>query len=112
MFCQTNFNISMFPWKYGDQKPNLITTEHSEQTFNFKKTKEKQLQNLALKRNHDVLQAKYESAHSEILIFCSIHQKTYRTTYHKYKKAKFGMPCCGKAKQSLTTIKSNQRRKK
>ena len=112
MFCQTRFNVYIFPWKYGDQKPNLITTEHLQQTLNFKKTKEKQLQNLALKRNHDILQAKYEHAHSEILVFCSIHQKLDRTTYHNYKKAKFGMPCCAKTKQSLTTIQSNRRRKK
>lgn len=73
---------------------------------------ERKLTDLALKRQHQVLQANYEHAHSKIGIFCSIHQQTYKTTYHNYKKAKFGMPCCAKRKQSLTTAQNNRRRKK
>ena len=98
MFCQTRFNIHSFPWKHGDQEPNLITIQHPQQAFNFKKMQEKKLEHLVLKRNHKVLQAKYEHAHSEIHVYCSMHQQTYKTTYHKYKKAKFGMPCCAKKK--------------
>jgi hypothetical protein len=111
VFCQTRFNIHIFPWKQGNQKPSLITN-YPQQTLNFKKKQEKKLKDLALERKHQVVKGNYEHAHSQLVVFCSMHKKTYKTTYHNYKKAKFGMSCCAKKKQRLTTIQSNRRRKK
>ena len=112
IFCQTHFNIHIFPWEQGNQEPSFITIEHPQPTLSFKKTQEKKLKDLALKRKHKVLKVKYEHIHSPIIVFCSMHKHTYKTTYHNYQKAKFGIPCCAKTKQSLITIQSNRRCKK
>jgi len=111
-FCQEFFHTNIFPWTQGNQEPIFIVTEHLQQTFTFKESQERNLNDLAAKRNHKVIQNKYEHAHSECVVFCQRHNETYETTYHNYKKATFGMRCCAKEKQSLTASQSNRQRKK
>ena len=68
---------------------------------------EKYFQNLAVLRNHTILENNYIHCKSEIKIFCLIHKKTYITNYKNYKRSKFGCLCCSslKGKQRPDSVK-------
>jgi len=67
---------------------------------------------LAISRKHTVLYGSYLNFNSAVTIFCTVHKKTFQTTYNKYKKSKFGCSYCARAKQSQAVAKANSLRKK
>jgi hypothetical protein len=61
-------------------------------------------------RQHELVAGVYLNSSSSITIRCLIHGQTYTTTPTNYKKCKTGLPCCGKANQSIATTFHNTRR--
>jgi hypothetical protein len=74
-----------------------------------RKNKEKQEAFIKLinSRNHELVDGAYKNSASVIVVKCKTHNTTHTTTVTNYKKAKTGIPCCGKERQSKATAYYN-----
>lgn len=111
-FCRERYNVTFFPWRYGNQQPSLSETEKNriELLASQKKT---EFEALVSQRGHQILEGEYKNNASSLLIFCPKHGFQQRIQKAgNYKKSKFGLSCCAKEKQSKTTSDSNKRRRK
>lgn len=111
-FCREKYNVTHFPWRYGNQQPSLSQQEHDllEKLAALKKT---EFQELVLKRGHKIVSGEYKNNSSPLVLYCPLHDFTQSISKAgKYKKSKFGLACCAKAKQSQTTSQANKRRKR
>ncbi len=109
-FLQKNYNKSLKDNLNGNHDPSFST----EVVLLKQQQKAKQLQNefleLISSRNHELVSGVYQNSSSIVVIKCNNHNTTYETKVTNYKKAKTGMPCCGKVLQSTATSLSNRRR--
>lgn len=111
-FCQKYYNISNFPWRDGNYKP--IFTLPQEEIFadNLKEQKRTKFNQIVQDRNHVIVSGEYENLHSELEVCCPKHNHKQTIFAGKYKNSKFGLSCCAKEKQSVTTVISNIKRTK
>jgi hypothetical protein len=52
---------------------------------------------MCAKKNHTIIEGQYINIDSVFTIKCEIHNEIFQTTARNYKRAKHGLPCCGKA---------------
>lgn len=116
-YLKENFQITEYPWKpflaegISKQEKRCVNHEpifHVTELQNKQKTQEeKYKQNLFYvlnQRNHTLEFAEGYYSYSRIVVCCPLHSKKHSTTVTNYKKAKTGMPCCGKQIQDNTRV--------
>lgn len=64
---------------------------------------------IATSRNHKILDGVYSHCKSELTVMCLIHNQVYKTTYHNYKRSKFGTRCCSSLKGKPRTDEVKQK---
>lgn len=111
-FCKEKYNVTYFPWRYGNQQPSL---SEKEQELILKLTirKKTEFQEILLKRGHQLVSGEYKNNSSSLVIYCPTHKFTQCISKAgNSKKSKFGLLCCAREKQSKTTSESNKKRRK
>ena len=111
-FCFEHYKIVVFPWNYGNHEPSFIKNHVKKNLLTVQQKQESNIKQLALSRGHEFVTGSYEMVHSNVTIFCLKHKLTTHTTYHNYKRSKFGCHCCAREKQSQAVSKANRFRKK
>lgn len=64
--------------------------------ISFRQEKFQDFSEICSSRKHKIIKGEYINAHSPVTIYCEIHDTTFDTTFHKYKKSTHGLACCGK----------------
>lgn len=112
MYCRDNYQITEFPWRHGNHKPSFTILQEGL----FIKSLQDQKKELFLKcveqRGDQIIEGSYQSNSSLFKIRCLTHQEEHTVKAGNYKKARFGLGCCSKAKQSVLTQISNRNRGK
>jgi hypothetical protein len=111
-YCHDEFGITEYPWKKENHEPCFTLQEETDLKLKFFQKKEKEFKRLCHCRLHKKISGFYETVHSNVVVFCTIHNLSFSTTYLKYKKSKFGCLKCAREKQSQAVSKANRLRNK
>ncbi len=91
------YNITSFPWTDKNHEPSLSIEETIIKSQKFRENKFKEFHEMCAKKNHTIIEGQYINIDSVFTIKCEIHNEIFQTTARNYKRAKHGLPCCGKA---------------
>ena len=111
-FCKKHYGITSFPWRQGNHKPSFSLFEENAKIEGFLDKKAKEFAQLVSERNHEIVEGVYFNNSSCLQICCQKHnpEKSIVVKAGLYKKAKFGLPCCAREKQSHSTSAANKQR--
>lgn len=93
--------------QHGNHEPSLTVESLQKELEQKAIDKNADFIKLLESRNHELVSGVYQNIDSRIVVICRIHGVTHETTVRNYKKARTGMPCCGKARQSAATTYHN-----
>jgi tRNA 2-selenouridine synthase SelU len=93
--------------QHGNHEPSLTVESLQKELEQKAVEKNADFIKLLKSRNHELISGVYQNIDSRIVVICRIHGATHETTVRNYKKARTGMPCCGKARQSAATTYHN-----
>jgi hypothetical protein len=110
MFSTENYDIQIFPWKYGNHEPSFTYNEFKKRIVTKEQQTKTFINTLSNSRGHKVLHGIYEHHKSQLRVYCTHHDVTYDTNVYNYKRSKFGMPCCARVKQSFAVSEANRKR--
>lgn len=109
-FCRKHYNITEYPWRQGNHKPRFTILEEKYLSQSLMEKKAKEFVDLVSVRCHQIVEGSYKTNSSVFLLHCAAHDQDHVVRAGRYKAARFGIPCCSSAKQSLTATKTNKRR--
>lgn len=109
-FCQKHYDITSFPWRQGNHKPNFSFLEEKAKLAGFMERKAKEFAELVEIRNHKITDGFYFNNSSQLTIYCLHHQTKNQVKAGLYKRAVFGLKCCASEKQSKAVSAANQKR--
>lgn len=106
-FLLTYYNMTLNNEQHGNHEPSLTVESLQKELEQKAVEKNADFIKLLESRNHGLVSGVYQNIDSRIVVICRIHDVTHETTVRNYKKARTGMPCCGKARQSAATTYHN-----
>lgn len=95
-FLTENYNITFFPWRDENHEPILCLEKRIQSNESLREKRHKDFETLCSSREHIILEGEYNTIDSFFLIKCEHHKESFSTAARKYKRAKHGLPCCGK----------------
>ena len=96
-FLSEKYQITEYPWRQGNHQPSLSVEDLVQRRLTEREQKFQEMQKTFLERGHTFVEGKYVNIDSPLVLYCTHHKVTTQTTYRKYKHAKTGLPCCGRA---------------